>query len=170
MVVKWYGQKTELTLLVTTFVSSTQLTAVIPAALLKSPGRALLFVETGDPMGDIPLEKSNSVSFEVTTPRPSINSIAPTNVAAGSRDLTITVRGSNFADLNTGPLGSAVVWSANGSEVFLATTYISSTQLTAVIPEALLASPTIARLSVQTFHGADDIPSAVSNTVTFTVN
>src|SRR5438876_12307215 len=84
------------TLLATTFVSSTQLTAVIPAALLSNPGTAEVFVQTGDPMGDLPLSKSNPVNFRVTTPPPSI-SISPTSAMAGSPDLTLTVTTSGFA-------------------------------------------------------------------------
>ena len=38
--------------LATTFVSATQLTAVVPRALLSAPVIAEVFVETGDPMGD----------------------------------------------------------------------------------------------------------------------
>ena len=53
--------------LAATFISSTQLIAVIPAALLANPVTAQVFVETGDPMGDIPLLQTSSISFEVTS-------------------------------------------------------------------------------------------------------
>ncbi len=54
-----------ITPLATTFVSSTQLTAVIPSVLLSNALTAELFVQTGNPLGDLPLSKSNAVNFKV---------------------------------------------------------------------------------------------------------
>src|SRR5207302_845412 len=71
-------------------------------------------------------------------PQPNI-AISPVSAMAGSSDLVLTVTGSNF--LSATHNKSVVVWSANGSDTFLATTFVSSTQLTAVIPAALLANP-----------------------------
>ena len=159
------------TLLATTFVSSTKLTAVVPAALLRNPGTAQVFVQTGDPMGDIPLGKSNSVSFSVIAPSPgvpSISSISPTSAVVGSPDLTLTVTGSNFVNANR--YHNVVAWSVNGSDTSLATTFVSSTRLTGVIPAALLLSPTTAKLSVQTWYFDNDTPTSVSNSVSFSVN
>jgi len=159
------------TLLATTFVSSTQLTAVVPAALLRNPGTAQVFVQTGDPMGDLPLGKSNSASFSVIAPSPgvpSISSISPTSAVVGSPDLTLTVTGSNFVDANR--YHNVVAWSVNGSDTSLATTFVSSTQLTGVIPAALLLNPTTAKLSVQTWYFDNDTPTSVSNSVSFSVN
>src|SRR5215469_9735656 len=110
--VVWSANGTD-TLLATTFISSNQLIAVVPAALLKNVGTAQVLVETGDPMGDIPLSKSNSVTFSIATPPlgpPSISSISPTSAAAGSPDLTLTVTGSNFV-FSPGKKFIAVVWS-----------------------------------------------------------
>ncbi len=73
------------TLLATTFVSSTQLTAVIPSALLTKPITAQVFVQTGDPMGDLPLRKSDSVSFSVIAPSPGVPSISSISDECGSR-------------------------------------------------------------------------------------
>jgi hypothetical protein len=158
------------TFLATTFVSGTQLTAVIPAALLSSPITATVFVETGDPMGDVFL-KSDSVAFIVTTLAPGsplISSISPTNAEAGSPDLALTVTGSNFANENN--YHSYANWSVNGNQTFLATTFVSDTQLTAIIPAALLISPITAEISVQIFYKANDDPSSQSNSVVFSIN
>jgi hypothetical protein len=54
------------TLLLTTYVNSTQLIAVIPTALLSNSVTAKVVLETGDVMGDDPLLSSNAVPFVVT--------------------------------------------------------------------------------------------------------
>jgi len=84
------------TSLATTFVSSTQLTAVIPAALLSNPATAQVFVQTGDPMGDIPLSKSNSANFSVNAPAAA--TVSPTLVTLGpkgTQQFAATLNGSN---------------------------------------------------------------------------
>jgi hypothetical protein len=137
------------TLLVTTFVSSTQLTAVLPESLLSSPITAQVFVLTGDPMGNVPLSKSNVVGFRVDGRqlRPLLSAISPTNAAAGSPDLTLALRGTNFTSGPDNP--SQVIWVANGTNTLLATIFVSSTHLTAVIPASLLGSPVTAQVVVQ---------------------
>ena len=52
----------------TTFVSSTHLTAVVPAELLRHVVPAQVYVATGDVMGDIPLRQSNAVAFTIMPP------------------------------------------------------------------------------------------------------
>ena len=159
-----------ITLLATTFVSSSQLTAVVPGALLTNPVNALMFLETGDPMGDLPLSKSNSVSFSVSGPDTlSISSLSPTSVSTGSPDLTLTIAGSGFDIVHPGPHGTStgVFWSVNGS--FLVTQVLSDTQLAAVIPASLLIKPVVAQVSVQKFYFLDDTPFLVSNSLSFTV-
>jgi hypothetical protein len=159
------------TLLTTTFVSSTQLAAVVPAALLADPITAQVLLETGDPMGDLPLTKSNSVSFSVSTPPFSITSILPTSATVGSPDLTLTIAGSNL-DLRhagTHQTNTDVVWFANGSDSQLSLIALSSTTITAKVPAALLAKPGNAGIHVEKWYFADDTPFAVSNILTFTV-
>jgi hypothetical protein len=158
------------TLLSTTFVSTTQLTAVVPAALLSVPVIAQVLLETGDFMGSLPLSKSNAVTFDVVAPplgAVSINSISPVMAPAGSPDLTLTVSGANFVAANRD--NSVVAWSVNGSYKTLATTFVSKTQLTAVIPAAFLTTPATASVWVQIFHFADSVPAKESNKVQFTI-
>ena len=162
------------TLLATTFIDSTQLTAIVPAPLLNSPISAQVFVQTGDPMGDIALAKSNSLGFSVTTSpanpgAPLITSMTPNSAGVGSPDLTLSITGAHFAN-SVRYYHSVVTWSVNGTDIYLATSIASSTQLTAVIPAALLVSPGKAAVSVQTWYFADDIPTSVSSPVAFTVN
>jgi hypothetical protein len=155
------------TLLMTTFVSSTQLTAVVPAALLTDPISAQVLLETGDPMGEIPLLKSNSVSFSVSSPPFSITAISPTSATVGSPDLSLTVMGSNFD--GTGVIRSRVLWSANGSQIPLSTTFVSISELTAIVPAALLLNAGTASISVQNWDFIEGVSHEVTNSITFTI-
>ena len=99
---------------------------------------------------------------------PSI-SISPTSVVAGSPDLKLTIRGTGLAFAGDRHFFSQAVWSAKGSHTHLATTFVSSSQLTAVIPAALLNNPVIAQVSVQTGDPMGDIPLTSYNSVSFSV-
>jgi hypothetical protein len=80
----------------TTFVSSTQLKATIPAALFVLPGSYSVSAVNPQP-SDGP---SNSESFTVslgTYPVPILSSIFPTTVVAGSFGFGISANGNNFA-------------------------------------------------------------------------
>ena len=144
------------TLLATTFVSSTQLTAVAPANLLISPVGAQVFVQTGDPMGDLPLRKSGSAGFSVTAlpvGAATISSISPTSAPAGSSDLTVVIEGSNFDNQRFHK--SVAFWTTDPSNLhdygtMLDTTFVSSSQLIAVIPAALLRKPVSVQVVVLT--------------------
>jgi hypothetical protein len=153
-----------------TFVNNSKLTAIIPAALLTTPGTVQVHVEIWDEDG--PESTSASVVFSVNAPvpgTPSISSIAPTSVTVGSPDLTLTITGSNFVhDLRA--YHSGVNWTANGRDTFLASTFVSGTQLTAVIPAALMSSVVTAKVTVATWFLADETPTSVSNSVDFSVN
>ena len=159
------------TLLTTTFVSSTKLTAVIPADLLANPITANVAVETGDPMGSEPLVKSVSATFSVITPSPGqllISSISPTSAAIGSSDVTLTISGSGFA-YSCQRCSSGVVWSVGDNQTNLTVTSGSDTELIVVIPAALLTNPVTAEISLQRWQFADSFPKAVSNSVAFNV-
>jgi hypothetical protein len=157
----------ENTLLTTTFISDALLTAVVTADLLRDAGVALLFVQTGDPMREIPLRKSAPFSF-VIMPRAASFSVAPASVAAGSPDVTITVQGSGFHH-NGGHDVSEVVLSVNGTDTWPATTFVDSSDLTAVIPAALLTKPVVAVVSVWTGDPMADSEESRSGAATFTV-
>ena len=135
--------------LLTTWVNSTQLTAVIPAKFLETPIATQLFVVygyealwsngyRGDP-------RSNSVTFTID-PRLNVSSITPATVMAGSRDTIITIDGSGF--VNAYPTGPPQYSFAVFGDSDHFTTFVSSTQLTAVIPARFLATPTTAQLFV----------------------
>jgi len=152
------------TLLATTFVSSAQLSAVIPAALLNSSVTAQVFVQTGDPMGDLELLKTNSVIFRVAVPW---LTISPTSATAGSPDLSLTLMGQSFtSDVHK---WNRVVWSANGTLNTLSATFVSSTQVNAVVPAGLLSKPSNARVWVEIWDKMGDVPDFTSNPVSFTI-
>jgi len=166
------------TVLATTFVSSTQLTAVVPNNLLASPGTAQVFVQTGDPMGDLPPRKSGSAGFSITAlPAGAalISAISPASAPAGSSDTTLTITGSNFDNQRFHT--SIVGWFTSTSDphccnTWLQTTFVSSNELIAVIPAVLLQKPVTARVLVETgdLQGiSDGVSYTRSNTVTFTV-
>ena len=168
-IVVWSVNSTN-TFLATTFVSSTELTAVIPAALLANPVSANVSVATGDPMASFPMPQSGSVSFTVylvPPGSPSITTISPMSAVAGSPDLTLTVMGSGFVNGNHNV--SSVVWHVNGSDTFLATTFVSGTELTAVIPATLLANPVVANVLVETGDLLGSAPLSRTNAIDFRV-
>jgi hypothetical protein len=154
-------------ILVTTFVNSTMLTAVIPAALMSNAVNAQVYVQDmdgGDPFGP----KSNPVGFGVIAASCSgfsISSISPTSATAGSPDLILTVTGSGFSHSST---DTQVLWEANGIKTYLATTFVNSTMLTAVIPAALLSNAGTAQVfALNTIIG--DPVGPPSNRVDFSV-
>jgi hypothetical protein len=156
--------------LATSFVNSTQLAAVLPAGLLSRPTSFQVLVQTGDPMDDLPLSLSAPARFSVLSTGPSGPpiTISPTSVVGGSSAVTLTVTGSGFSGL-LHLSNSQVVWTAGGSTVNLATSFVSSTQLTALVPAELVAGRTDAQIFVQTADLTDDNPPILSQPADFTV-
>ncbi len=105
-----------------TVVSSTTLTLEVPAGATSG---ALAITTPGG-------TATSATSFTVLVPNPvpTISGLTPATAVAGSADLTLTVNGTGF--------GAASVVSFNGQT--LATTLVSATQLTAVVPAAALAT------------------------------
>ena len=170
------GSETELS---AALVSSSQLAAIVPSALLTSPIQAKLRVEIWDHIEGTLVSRSSSVTFTATpTPvlSPSISSISPSTVAAGSPEVTITIHGSNFGYYGHF-IWSTAFWTTNGNlhdtGTWLQTTIISDSQLTAVIPAKLLQSPTSVQILVMNgdVMGMSDgyFGYPRSNSVSFTV-
>jgi len=167
------------TILAITFASGSQITVVVPSALLTTPVEAKVRVEIWDRQGDAPEETSSSISFSVNLPpvgTPSITSISPSTVRAGSPDVTIRINGANFENrfLHT----SVAFWTSDPNNLhdhgtMLVTTFVNRNQLTAVIPAALVQEPVSVELVVLTGDsmGMSDgfFGYPTSNSVTFTV-
>jgi len=160
------------TVLSTTFISGAQLTAVVPANLMVNPVTADIFVLTGDPMGSGPFAKSDKVAFSVVTEPAAltISSVSPASALAGSPDLTVTIAGTGFVNDEETYTSTWVVFILNDVQRHLATKFVSSTQLTAVIPSALMASPVSGNIEVQQGQLASSLPPSESNLIPLNVN
>ena len=99
------------------------MTAVIPAADLTTAGHGRYTVVA--PGGSTTTAQTFTVN-----PAPTLTSINPTSATAGDNDTTITLTGANFVNGFT----------ADFNGVALATTFVSATELTAVIPAADLTT------------------------------
>jgi hypothetical protein len=140
--------------LATTYVSSTSLSAPIPASDLTSPGTASITVQNPAPGGGT----SSALSFTVNAPPnpvPTISSLSPSSASAGGPAFTLTVSGTQFIP------ASQVLW--NGSA--LATTYVSSTSLTAQVPASDLATMGMATITVENPAPGGGASSGLSFTI-----
>src|SRR3989344_440439 len=113
----------------TTYISPTQVTAVIPASDLNATGTFGVTVNNPSAGGGTSNAQVLSV-IGTNNPIPALTSISPTSVVAGSGAFTMNVYGVNF--------------NANSQVRFnglaRATTYVSSGQLMAVIPTSDVAA------------------------------
>ena len=145
--VRWNGSNRA-----TTYVSSTQLTAAITSADIATGGTTAVTVFNATPGGG----SSDVSSFTINNPVPTVTSLNPTSVSAGGAAFTLAVTGTNFVNG-----GSTVRW--NGSN--RATTFVSSTQLTAAITSADIATSGTGTVTV--FNAAP--AGGASNASTFTI-
>jgi hypothetical protein len=137
----------------TTFVSSTQLKAGVPANLLAMAGNAKVTVETWVAGAESPRSVTKPAAFyvkELSAGSPTISGILPLSTQAGSADLTITIKGSNFENYKT-----VAFWTTDPSNLhdhgtMLNTQFVSSTEITVMIPAALLANPNTVSIVVLT--------------------
>ncbi len=148
----WNGARLE-----TSFVGATQLSALVPKALLASPGVFDIGVTTPAPGGGTSDALALTVSAVPQNPKPVLVSISPQTGNAGDVDTVITVTGSSFIE------SSKVV--VNDTQE-LSTSYESSTELEAIIPSTLLASARSVRIRVNTPAPGGGLSDA---TVLFTV-
>lgn len=120
--------------------------------------------------------QSNGGSTPTAADTPVITSISPATVTAGSGDVTLTINGSKFDNkfLNQSIAFSTTDSNLHDHGTMLLTKFVSSTQLTAVIPAALLQNPTSVQIVVLTGDsmGMSDgfFGYPRSNPVSFTVS
>lgn len=110
----------------TAFVNSTTVTATVLAADLAAAGTDAITAHNPAPGGGT----SASQTLTTNNPVPTLASINPTSIIVGSTDTVITLTGTNY---NTQTV-------ARRDGVDLATTYVSASSVTAVVPTANLAS------------------------------
>ena len=139
----------------TTYTSGTQLEAQITAADIANSGSAQLSITNPAPGGG----SSGAAEFIISptsNPAPTVLSLNPSSVNAGSSELILTVNGSSFLPTST------IEWSG----VALSTNYLSDAQLEAQIPASDLAAPGVADIVV-----LNPAPGGgVSTPLTFTIN
>jgi len=133
----------------TTFVSPTQLTAAILASDVATAGTPAVIVTNPTPGGG----PSNSVTFNVTSPVPTVTSISPTTVAAGSGQLVMTVQGTNFVT------GCTVNFGASAES----TVFLNPFVVLAIIPATDVANAGTPAVTVTNPGGSP------SNAMTFTI-
>jgi hypothetical protein len=134
----------------TTVISGTQLSTTLTGSDLATA--ATLSITVATPGGGT----SSSVAFTVNNPAPSLSTMSPATATAGGSGFTLTVSGSNFV-----PGSFVQVNGANRS-----TTFVSATQLTAVIPASDIAVAGV--LSITAFNAAPG--GGTSSALTLTVN
>ncbi len=128
-IVRWNGSNRT-----TTFVTNTQLTASINASDIATAGTATVTVFNPTPGGGT----SNSQTFTINNPVPTLTSISPSTVSAGGAAFTLTCNGTNF--------NASSVVRINGNP--RTTTFISATQLQAAILASDISSPGTATIQV----------------------
>ena len=141
---------------VTTFVSATQLTAAILASDITTVSTPPVTVTNPTPGGGT----SNAINFNIAAapnPVPTVTTLSPNSVVAGSAGFTLTVTGTNFVSTSTVNFGGAA----------RTTTFVSATQVTALILASDVATPG----STPGVTVTNPAPGGgTSNSVTFTVN
>ncbi|MCP4539697.1 MAG: cell shape-determining protein, partial [Chloroflexi bacterium] len=122
----------------TTYVSSNRLEAVVDAINVMAARTAFVNVATPPPGGGT----SNTLNFTILeqddNPIPTLTSLSPSGAVAGASEFTLLLDGTNFVE------GATVQW--NGSD--RDTTFISDSQLQALIPASDLAAPGPAGVTV----------------------
>ncbi|MBN9165402.1 MAG: hypothetical protein BGO98_29055 [Myxococcales bacterium 68-20] len=120
----------------TTFVDSTHVKAMLSAAQLASAASLSVRVVNPAPGGGT----SAALPFTVANGVPSITSLNPSAVVAGSADTVVTIYGSGFVSTSS--------VKSNGQAVV--STYVSGSQLKATVPSNHLLNPGSAVITVTT--------------------
>jgi uncharacterized protein (TIGR03437 family) len=113
----------------TTFISSTQVSAQVPASDIASAASYTITVV--NPGGGV----SNGLPISVL---PELDSVTPSSIPAGSAAFTVTVTGRGF------PSNSLIQWNS----VPLPTTFVSSTQLAATVAASQVLAPARVMLTI----------------------
>ena len=142
-VVLWNGSP-----LTTTYVSSNQLTAQVPASDVTGSGNDSVTVSNGS--GAV----TNAEIFTVTpSPVLSLSKISPTQVAAGGSDFMVTAIGTGFGSTST------ITW--NGTN--LPTTFVSNAILRAQVTAAQIAN--VGTVAIKVFDSVQGNSAAINLTI-----
>ncbi|HEY2381809.1 MAG TPA: hypothetical protein VGK48_11580 [Terriglobia bacterium] len=146
----------------TTFVNQNQVIGTIFPSDLTIPGNVPITVQNPNTVDSAP-----PFNLSLFFPIPVISSITPNAITANleltAQPVMVTVKGSNFSQAPNNPLLYAQVL-VNGAPI--QTNYVSTSQLTALIPANVAAVPGILQITVQ-----NPAPSlAASNAAAISVN
>jgi len=109
-----------------TYGSATQLTATVPANQLANGAEIPVIVWNGS----LSSGSGSAINLEIDNPAPTITSISPTSVLAGTASAVVTITGTGFVP--------ATVVNVNGTA--RATTFINATQVSAALPSTDFAA------------------------------
>ena len=142
------------------FQSVNELDAVVPPGFVQSPGAVGISVFTPQPGGGV----SSSLIFNITpptTPVPSISSISPSGVLAGSAGFQLAITGSNFV--------SASLVTVNGTN--RATTFVNATKLMTSIQASDVSLAGTLQIAVVNPLGPESAPGGgASSPVSLEIN
>ncbi len=116
----------------TTYQDATHLKATLTAAQLASAGTISVRVVNSAPGGGT----SAALGFTALNGTPSITSLNPVTVPAGSPDRALSITGTGFV-----PAGFVPTSTVRSNGVLLMTTYVTPTTLSAVVPSSHLINP-----------------------------
>lgn len=115
-----------------------------------------------------------SVPFTQNPPPPppayapfALASISPSTALAGSPDLQLTITGGGFNDRTRG--GTRVVWRNGTVDTFLSENITSDTELTALVPSALLLQPATAQVFLQKYDHIEGVVSLQTGPLPFVI-
>lgn len=135
----------------TTYGSSTQVTAVLPASQLAAAATAAILASNGGTS-----VSTGSTSLQINNPVPAITQITPTTLAVGVTSTAVTITGTGFV--------AATIVQVDGSA--RSTTFVSGTQLTAVLTAADVATGAIHSVTVANAAPGGGTSAAASLSVT----
>ena len=130
----------------TVYISPTQLSVSIPASLIANSGTASITASTA-------AGTSAPVTYTINPAPPQIDSLSTVFATAGGPAFTLAIGGNYFTPTTVVKWGSMA----------LATTYVSSTELTAAVPASLITTAGTTTIAVSAAAGT-------SAAFTFTIN
>jgi hypothetical protein len=150
--IRWTRPDGKTTTITPRLVQDAQIAAIVPAALLTTPGTAQVAI--ADPSGIL---SSPSLPFTISSPL-SITGLTPNSQTAGSTNTLITVTGA--AALTS---GTTVTWTDPNGQVTNLGGMITAAQIAATVSASLLSSPGTAQV------GLVDGSGVLSNQLPFNV-
>jgi hypothetical protein len=140
--VNWITPAGAVTLPQVKFITINELDATVPSSLIENPGTVDISVTTPTPGGGTsPSSTQPPVVFTinaVSSPTPTVTSLSPTSLLAGSAATTVTITGSNFVSQST-----VAISGANRP-----TTFVNPTSLIVALTAADLLTPSNLQLTV----------------------